>query len=802
MSGKLVFSALMVLCALTVVSAYAHAEWIESGTPVVIYSGYQHAPMVVSDGDGGAIIGWADQRTGNYDIYAARIGPYGDIIWGPIVVCDDPNSQNGIVMASDCLGGAVFAWMDMRNGMDMDIFAQRIDADGTVLWTPGGEPVCTAGNDQDHAAIAGDGEGGAVICWTDGRDWDYDLYAQRLNSSGTNVFVSNGVAVCTAVMEQLEASITTDGHNGMFIAWRDRRDYAHFNIYAQRVDHIGNLLLTPDGNPIFTLGYDAHEPQIAFDGVGGAIIVWYDERNPYRDMFAQRVRTAGSVEWKVNGEEITNAVVGHVQSPDLVTDGLGNSFVAWSDGRSGTWNVYAQHFDVNGHMLWTADGVKVVTGDHIQINPSTALDGDGGILVVWQDYRNDQSDIYAQRLNENGQPLWGADGVAVCTYNSGKYVPQCVTDGLGGLITAWEDFRNYNYDIFAQRIERNGYWGYPSAYISSVQDISGDQGGSVNLSWDASRLDPWPEELITEYTVWRAIDEPAVSAMFSAGAPLVDDIAAVDLGALEQAVRVQHLAGDTYYWKLISTIDAYHLWGYSEIVPTLQDSTGEDQAVHYFQVIAHTNDPYEYWISPPDSGWSVDNLAPCPPLGLAAEQSYVPEGLTLMWDPNTEADLSHYNIYRGEDISFMPDPGNLVACTPDTSAFDGDWSWGSRYCYKIAAVDIHGNESEYAVLLTDEVTGDETPPAANFLGQNYPNPFNPATTISFGLNGPGKVSLRIYDAAGRLVRVLVDEYRPAGLYEEIWDGADDAGHSVSSGIYFCSLKAGDFEDTRKMVLLR
>ncbi|MCX5752811.1 MAG: T9SS type A sorting domain-containing protein, partial [Candidatus Krumholzibacteria bacterium] len=84
----------------------------------------------------------------------------------------------------------------------------------------------------------------------------------------------------------------------------------------------------------------------------------------------------------------------------------------------------------------------------------------------------------------------------------------------------------------------------------------------------------------------------------------------------------------------------------------------------------------------------------------------------------------------------------------------------------------------------------------------YPNPFNPTTRIAFGLSAPGHVSLRIYDAAGRLVRALVNEERHAANYDESWDGRDSNGRSVASGIYFYKLAAGSFEETRKMALLR
>ena len=116
---------------------------------------------------------------------------------------------------------------------------------------------------------------------------------------------------------------------------------------------------------------------------------------------------------------------------------------------------------------------------------------------------------------------------------------------------------------------------------------------------------------------------------------------------------------------------------------------------------------------------------------------------------------------------------------------------------------MHGNVSGSVLLGPEQVTGDEpSTPAATFLSQNWPNPFNPSTTIAFGLRDRGRVSLRIYDAAGRLVASLVDEIRPAGRYEENWDGTDGAGSAAASGVYFYRLHAGAFEATRKMILLR
>jgi flagellar hook assembly protein FlgD len=93
-------------------------------------------------------------------------------------------------------------------------------------------------------------------------------------------------------------------------------------------------------------------------------------------------------------------------------------------------------------------------------------------------------------------------------------------------------------------------------------------------------------------------------------------------------------------------------------------------------------------------------------------------------------------------------------------------------------------------------------PAASGLLQNYPNPFNPATTLSFDAGGNGRVFLAVYSLRGKLVRTLVDRVLEAGRHQVVWDGRDDRGEQVPSGIYISSLRTGSFMETRKLLLLR
>jgi hypothetical protein len=365
---------------------------------------------------------------------------------------------------------------------------------------------------------------------------------------------------------------------------------------------------------------------------------------------------------------------------------------------------------------------------------------------------------------------------------------------------------------------------YPVPEMHGVRDIPGDQGGRVYVSWYAAPPDlPAGGGLITQYSVWRAIDPFGAQSMIDAGATVVRHGEALPLRAVHDAIdkpfpgmtdpahapprdliRVQEVAGQIFFWHPVDTTGAHHLPAYGYPEPTMFDSTATSGEHTYFQVIAHTADALTFYTSAPDSGYSVDNLAPAGVQSLAGEQVAGSGGLLLMWDPNVEADLSHYTVYRGASAGFVPGPQNLLSESPDTFQTDGNWQWDSGDYYKVAAVDIHGNESVFAVLGPDLATGIDPVrvPAASFLSQNYPNPFAQRTGIAYGLARDAHVSVRIYDVRGRLVRTLVDGPRGAKAHTTWWDGRDARGTRVAAGVYFYRIEAGAFTQTKKMVVVR
>ena len=143
-----------------------------------------------------------------------------------------------------------------------------------------------------------------------------------------------------------------------------------------------------------------------------------------------------------NDPTVNNAIstaANNQLTPTIASDGSGGAIITWQDLRSGTADIYAQRINASGVVQWTADGVAISTAANSQSSPTIVSDGSGGAIITWNDFRNDvsNSDVYAQRINASGVVQWTADGVAITTERvHGIYPPQIVSDGSGGAIIA------------------------------------------------------------------------------------------------------------------------------------------------------------------------------------------------------------------------------------------------------------------------------------------------------------------------------------------------------------------------------
>jgi hypothetical protein len=204
-------------------------------------------------------------------------------------------------------------------------------------------------------------------------------------------------------------------------------------------------------------------------------------------------------------------------------------------------------------------------------------------------------------------------------------------------------------------------------------------------------------------------------------------------------------------------------------------------------------------------GMSQETFGLTVPVAVAL-QSFdvgIEEGTAVLrWKTGVEIGVSGFHLVRAETRD-----GEYVQVTEELiPAVDG--TYGGTYEYRDDTVSP--NRTYYYKLqeFTERGLGMEFGPyeiqyrLTNDLAQNVPNPFNPTTVIKFSIASDQPVRLVVYDVAGRRVRTLVDERRRANIYSVSWDGRNDQGQRVASGVYFYRLTAGKFTKTRKMMLLK
>ncbi|MCH2651242.1 MAG: right-handed parallel beta-helix repeat-containing protein, partial [Candidatus Marinimicrobia bacterium] len=301
--------------------------------------------------------------------------------------------------------------------------------------------------------------------------------------------------------------------------------------------------------------------------------------------------------------------------------------------------------------------------------------------------------------------------------------------------------------------------------ITGVWDVPNDQGGRVYLDFNRCVYDQ-PDELNQLYTVFR-----------------------LDMIANEPV------------WVVAASGAAIGDQSYTYEILTLQDSTASGDGLTHFKVVASMNEGIFH--SDEMAGYSVDNIAPAVPAGFMMVMGET--GPNLSWEPVPDEDIDYYVIDKSAESSFMNDQYGSFN-TVELSFIDTDYQIGTTVYYRIYAVDHAGNRGEYSyTLMATSVLGVDntgTVPEVFTLHQNYPNPFNPTTLIRYDLALSEYVSINIYDLMGHKIKSLVNVNQDPGYRSISWDATNDLGQPVSAGMYIYTIQAGEFRQTKKMVLLK
>jgi hypothetical protein len=382
-------------------------------------------------------------------------------------------------------GGVIVAWQSGSIG-STDIYAGILDSDGAPVGSPGGVALCTATGAQSQPGIVTDGAGGAIVFWQDQRiGVPTDLYARRITSAGAATWSTDGAVINAEIGNQINCSATSDGAGGAVFTWQGGSPP---NIFAQRLDATGAQLWPAAGAPVCVFGGTQQTPQVVADGTGGCVIVWSDLRSGSA-IYAQRLDASGDPLWTVNGIPVYSGT-GTRGTPRIGSDGAGGIIVVWQDNRSGAAGIYAQKLNLSGVLQWNPAGVRVTATSTSLF--SMVMRGDGGVIVGWPeniDVRAEMVSSTGVRLNPDGSEIW------VCAAPGGQSEVRLVPDGSGGAIVTWLDHRSTSTSVFAQRLDGLGspQWnanGLPVAVspdFKSQLAAASNGAGNLFVAWPDQR---------------------------------------------------------------------------------------------------------------------------------------------------------------------------------------------------------------------------------------------------------------------------------------------------------------------------
>jgi len=318
-------------------------------------------PQIVSDGIGGAIVLWEERASGAgiTGLYAQRVNSNGQLLWpsNGVTLCTSPwfdPVQIRPLMISDGKEGAIVVWQDTRELSD-HIYAQRVNGNGSIIWPLAGLAINKSNTDKQPLEIINTSTGEFIITWrTDVSTFqNTDIYTQKIDTSGTILWNQNGIPICTAIGNQYDGgSVKSDNSSTIFV-WRDRRRGVKDDFYGQKINSSGSVLWNPNGILLSSQNdYNKNGPIIASDNINGAIFCWGEWRNGANsDLFAQRIDSNGIIKWDINGEAISTAPTNKTTLfARIIDDRKNGAIITWFDERTGQAKVYVQRIRGDGTL--------------------------------------------------------------------------------------------------------------------------------------------------------------------------------------------------------------------------------------------------------------------------------------------------------------------------------------------------------------------------------------------------------------------------------------------------------------------
>jgi Secretion system C-terminal sorting domain len=846
--------------------------WGEDGIIAAGRQSNQGSFDFVADGTGGIVLAWfsTPSRTTNVN----RINSQGELIWeddvaGMVISSTSQTYIYNINVISDGNNGFFFSWQGSS-----EIYAQHLSMDGDINWDNGGVLICSDPLDIELADIINSDQDKMFVLYSKGYASDKELYLQLIGNNGdTPEYIlgdnQNGIPVYEEYYDRYSISTKRDQNSGIIVSWSAILENST-PIFSQRIDDSGSFLWN-SGDPLLVCDTPLEKNHITSWTFNDQLsIFWSDYRGGNSSIYKQYIDYDENVLFEQNGEAVTSGLTYSAYEPDIVLSDENSAFIAWRDRRySGYGNAgFVQKINLaTGEQVWEEGGIDLAPGylDYSSDynseqfpNYSFASDGSNGLIATWEQHENDEaSRIHAQRINENGELLWGDFGVEIANDPSldDQRNPLVIPGNEGQYFIAYnQTTETFSYEARIQKIDENGnaLWsenGIPGIPVVlrgdediDIADLTLLEDGSLVVIFSGYVTPNSSERTLQAQRITedgtRVWDTPVsfnhdLSPRYSEIIQLNND----DLIVLWSSTQFNPIEKNIYGQRI--TPEGSILWDEEGLLLCNSDP--------HTSIFCSTYDienyPDQFWLSwqmeqPNDYAiitiqkFNVDgepllsdqNGIQIYDSGNHRKRQQICQdnlgGIFVIWDPRSD-DGSYLNLvytHLDSEGSFYPPYENSPAILSDepmnkniaqvvqhpTEGFLAVWQ-DYRSSILIGA-EGRQNSDIYAQYVTDEYSGvdgnsSNEIPLEFSIESIYPNPFNPTTKITVSLPEISNLSVKIFNVLGQEVAILSNRTLAAGTHSFIFDANEVTSHS--SGVYFVKASVeGKFHQVQKIVLMK
>jgi hypothetical protein len=799
--------------------------WPEWGISL-FNSTYTTVQNALSDGEGGMII----HVMGSVNSLIYRVTSTGEIVGDVPLVASDALSGTAYQLLPG-LPGEFILWN--RGGTNnSQVQFRKIDNQGNFLTPQMASYTIGTSDHPSHIRVQSNINGDVFVAWIRSNSGNNgrSLILQRFNSIFSVQWIGYEAHIATGNIHTDEFHLTVLANGDTWLSWSQDGDEAVSK--AIKISYLGTHLW-PDGAVTLDQGPNVSRPLPFYNG---CVFLWTTPERMLNSVRCQYLDFSGESYHPEGGEVLVERPGGEIffSSVLAIDDHL---FSVWQEYFHESSKICYQRTNQSGENQWGDFGRKLNADE--QYNDYYVRVGttpDGSVYFLYQTWLKGSVDPYAtlylQKVNHSGRTVYPGKGIPIVELK--RYYPQhFLTTVDNDVYLAWvAQSTDSDNVIMGQRVSGGQkQWGedgrvlYTAATGDSLvlryllgtyliwqkDDSSPGDSDVMALRFDGNG---YPAPGWTSAGLKLVHDENySVQQCHSAGLIGDDLYCFVRLGEFDDtSTRVQKINPEgQLLWQdgglAFESSQSFARIHYSDLITIImRDYTAWDAPVSFLQLSTEGEVLEDHLLFQASyssfSSFAIDRFA---------DGSYIFVLSRHSEDPQRYEDLYYYMISaEGELHSEQP----VALCTaPHLQTYQKIATFGNKAF--VAWTDnrkrLTGPESNlgepYAALLhsaySDVSLPIEIPSARINLEANYPNPFNPSTTISFRLPSSGIPQLSVYNLKGQLVKNLTaDAPYPAGKHSIVWDGKDQAGQSVSSGLYFCRLSFEGKSSVRKMVLAK